>query len=71
VSGSEHAIVNERKAWARGKLIVAWRMVEALNEDSPGDVIRIAAGDLAAAAAIATEWGIDPDEAYLAAVATS
>ena len=51
---SEAQILQERKAWARGKLTVAWMKISKAAEDL--DVLEAELGE---AMAIAKEWGVN------------
>lgn len=58
---SDHQIFQERKAWARGRLLVAWmklsRAVE--NPDLTREQLDEHEAELDEAKAIATEWELD------------
>ncbi len=60
---SQQQIIRERKAWARGKVTVAWLTVAKVVEDPSLTLEQLHEHDRAMrdAIAIAQEWTLDPD----------
>ena len=59
---SEAQIAQERKAWARARLLTAWLKVSKAIEsiDLTAEDLDVLDAELHEAVAIATEWGVDP-----------